>query len=220
MVVVPEPAVECSAAFAAGSVDRAVGPAVEQGADEALGFPVGLRSARPCAGVVDAEPSGGERVAGRTVGGAVVGEDALDLDAVAGKEDDGAVEKAGRGRGPFVGEDFGVGETAVVVDGDVDVVPAAEAAAMAVRVGAARASGAAWACADALASRLETAELLDVDVNELARTRALVTDGWLEPQSAEPADTVAAKGPPRRSRAALPAFQRSLRPSSAIAAAR
>src|SRR5262245_30668150 len=130
MVVVPEPAVKCSAAFAAGSVDRAVGPAVEQGADEALGFPVGLRSARPCAGVVDAEPSAGERVAGRTVGGAVVGEDALDLDAVAGKEDDGAVEKAGRGRGPFVGEDFGVGETAVVVDGDVDVVPAAGAAVM------------------------------------------------------------------------------------------
>ena len=42
MVVAPEPAVKGSGAFGAVAVDRAVGPAAEQGADEAFGFAVGL----------------------------------------------------------------------------------------------------------------------------------------------------------------------------------
>src|SRR5215210_1450464 len=43
MVVGPEPAVKGGGAFSAGAVDRAVGPAAEHGADEALGFAVGAR---------------------------------------------------------------------------------------------------------------------------------------------------------------------------------
>ena len=43
MVVGPEPAVKGGGAFAAGAVDRAVGPAGEQGADEAFGLAVGAR---------------------------------------------------------------------------------------------------------------------------------------------------------------------------------
>src|SRR3954447_15951818 len=51
MVVVPEPAVKCCCAFGAVAVDGAVGPAGEHGADEALGFAVGLRSVGPRAQV-------------------------------------------------------------------------------------------------------------------------------------------------------------------------
>ena len=40
MVVGPEPAVKGRGAFGAGPVDRAVGPAAEQGADEALDSPM------------------------------------------------------------------------------------------------------------------------------------------------------------------------------------
>src|SRR6266508_6811040 len=40
MVVVPEPAVKCACALRARGVDRAVGPAREQGADEALDSPM------------------------------------------------------------------------------------------------------------------------------------------------------------------------------------
>src|SRR6266567_3784859 len=98
MVVVPEPAVKGGSAVGACAVDRGVGPAVEEGADEALGFAVGLGSARLGAQVADADC----------------------------------------GCGLLVGEDLGVGEAAVVVDGDVDVVPACGAAVVAVRVAAAR----------------------------------------------------------------------------------
>ena len=75
-------------------------------------------------------PSGRQASAwmARAVGAAVVGEHALDLDAVAAVEGDGAAEEADRCGRLLVGEHFGVGEAAVVVDGDVDVLPADRAA--------------------------------------------------------------------------------------------
>ena len=73
IVVVPEPAVKGGGAFVAGAVDGAVGPAGEEGADEALGFAVGLRSVWPGAEVADAEASACECVQGGDVGAAVVG---------------------------------------------------------------------------------------------------------------------------------------------------
>jgi hypothetical protein len=82
MVVVPEPAVKRVAAFDAGAVDGAVGPAVEEGADEALGFAVALRPVGASTEVFDPWSPAGERVAGGDVGAAVVGEDALDRDPV------------------------------------------------------------------------------------------------------------------------------------------
>lgn len=82
MVVVPEPAVKGGGAFCACAVDGAVGPAVEHGADEALGFAVGLGAARSSAEVADAERLAGEGVDGGDVGAAIVGEYALDVDAV------------------------------------------------------------------------------------------------------------------------------------------
>jgi hypothetical protein len=63
-------------------------------------------------------------VDGAAVAGAVVGQDPFDLDAVAAVVGECAAEEAGSGRGFLVGEHFGVGEAAVVVDGDVDVLPA------------------------------------------------------------------------------------------------
>ena len=170
MVVVPEPAVKGLGAFVACAVDGAVGPAVEQGADEAFGFAVGLWAPRSRAEMADPEAAAGEGVDGGDVGAAVVGEDAFDLDAVAGEEGECALEEADRGGGFFVGEDFGVGETAVVVDGDVDELPADRAP---VASGASRRRGRARsrrATADAFAgATLDAAELLDVDVDELAR---------------------------------------------------
>ncbi len=88
--------------------------------------------------VADAERAAGDCVHDRDVGAAVVGEDPLNGDAVAGEEGERSAEEADCGCGLLVGEDLGVGEAAVVVDGDVDVVPACGAAVVAVRVAAAR----------------------------------------------------------------------------------
>src|SRR4030095_4622592 len=107
MVVVPEPAVKGGGAFAAGAVDGAVGPAVEHRADEAFGFAVGLRPVGAGAGVSDARPAAGGRVDCGAVGGAFVGEQPFDADAVPLEEGNGATQEADRGRGSFVAEHFG-----------------------------------------------------------------------------------------------------------------
>jgi hypothetical protein len=77
--------------------------------------------------VADAEPPAGERVDDAAVTAAVVGQYAFDNHAVATVESERALQEGdGRGRA-FVCEDLGVGETAVVVDGDMDVLPAGPA---------------------------------------------------------------------------------------------
>ena len=65
------------------------------------------------------------------------------MDAVAAVEGEGAAEEADGGRGFLVGEHLGVGEAAVVVDGDVDVLPADVPRSLAVAVGVA------WRCSAA-----------------------------------------------------------------------
>src|SRR5258707_14150784 len=99
MVVVPEPAVKGRGSFAAGAVDGAVGPAVEECADEAFGFAVCLGAAWPSADGVDAEGFAADRLDGGGVAGAVVGEQPFDLDAVAAVEGDGSAEGSSGGGG-------------------------------------------------------------------------------------------------------------------------
>lgn len=85
--------------------------------------------------VLDPELSAGKRVHDRDVGAAVVGEQLLDLDPVAAVEADGAAEEAGRSRRFLIRQHLGVGEAAVVVDGDVHVLPAERAPHLASLVG-------------------------------------------------------------------------------------
>jgi len=61
-IVEVEPAAERSASFFAAAVDGAVGPAAEQGADEALCFAVGAWPVGPGAQVFDSQRLAGERV--------------------------------------------------------------------------------------------------------------------------------------------------------------
>ena len=154
---------------------------MEQGADEAFCFPVCLWAVGPSAEVFDAERSAGEGVDGGAVAAAVVGEHPLDLDAVALVEGDGAVEEAGDGGCLLVVEHLGVGETAVVVDGDVDVLPADSVADVAGPVGVFGVVVLSAAAAHPPAgAALDAAELLDVDVEQLARSGAFVADDRLE----------------------------------------
>jgi hypothetical protein len=211
MVVVPEPAVKGGGAFLAGAVDGAVGPAVDECADEALCFAVGLGSVGAGAAVADAEAAAGERVQGGDVGGAVVGQESLDSDAAAAVEGDCAAEEADRGCRLLVREHLGVGEAAVVVDADVDVFEADVVAALALEVGAGRVVPlATLASKDAFAgTALDSSQLLDVDVDELTWPRALVADRLLKPEPAQPPVDRAGSGSRRRSRAPSPASRRS-----------
>ena len=77
---------------------------------------------------------------------------------------DSAVKECGAGGGVLTGEDFGVGQARVIVDGDVQVLPPGVAVSLD-RV-----------FQNALADHVETAKLLGVDMDELAGRCALVAD--------------------------------------------
>ena len=146
----------------------------------------------------------------RAVGGAVVGQHSLDAHAASGE----ALERAragsrSRSSARSSVSSFDVGETAVVVDADVDVLVAGRL------LEASRA-----AAEQAMPGRVEASELLDVDVDELARPSRTRT-GWAA--RAAPAASVcparSASRSPRQSRAASAGSRRSPLPSSAAAAA-
>src|SRR5215216_3241864 len=78
----------------------------------------------------------------------------------------------------LVGQDLDVGETGGVVDADVDELPADRVATDPGAVGLLAVIGAAAATADPLAgASLDPPQLLDVDVDQLARALALVAGG-------------------------------------------
>jgi hypothetical protein len=116
----------------------------------------------------------------RDVAGAVVGHDGLDPDAAVLEPGDRASEEGGGGWGPFVRQDLGVGQAGGVVDSDMDKLPAdASDSCGAVSV-------------DAMADTADTAQLLDIDVEQLARAFSLVSDDRLFGlEAAEPRETEA-----------------------------
>ena len=126
------------------------------GLDEALGLAVGARgigSGRTWR--APARPAGcGRR---ERVGQAVVGHDPLDADAEAGEPGERPGEEAGVS-GRLVGQDLGVGQARGVIDGDVQEFPADAALCCAPRAVA----------GDPVADAVDPAELLDVDVDQLA----------------------------------------------------
>jgi hypothetical protein len=125
--------------------------------------------------VPDSEGAAGDCVRGGDVGRAVVGEDALDRDAVAFIERDRSAQKPDRGAGLLVCEDFDVGQTGGVINTDVHGLPADRATVHSGAVSSPRSRVGGVLSGDPLASAaLDPPRLLDVDVEQLARTVALI----------------------------------------------
>src|SRR5437588_6048787 len=104
------------------------------------------------------------------------------------EEDDRPVQKSDCGRRLLVAQDLGVGEPGAVVDRDVDVLPADRLVDLACTVREFEVVVLAQAVADAFAgATLDAAELLDINVDELAGSLALVALCRLECEPAEPA---------------------------------
>ena len=80
------------------------------------------------------------------------------------------MEEGDGARGGFVGEELGEGEAGVVVDGDVEVLPAGAADVIALAV-----------AGDAVAGAHDAGELLDVEVEEF--TQAPWCLGWCRLQA-------------------------------------
>lgn len=130
--------------------------------DEAFGFAVGLRAIGSGEGVFEAEIAAGLCEEFGAIGGAAVGEEAADGDAVLVVEGDGLAESGEDAGSAFVGEQAGEAETAVIIDGDVEGFGASAGVAVVAVAGG----------ADARAG--EAAELFDVEMEEVAWMRMFV----------------------------------------------
>ncbi len=101
------------------------------------------------------------------IGRAAIGEDTLDFDVMSFVEVEGLVQGVENAGDLFIGEQTSKGETGVIIDGDVETF----------NTGAWIAESAITSGADAGA--LETAQLLDIEVEKLAGMVAFVThDRW------------------------------------------
>jgi hypothetical protein len=157
---------------AIGSLDRGwvgafVGPFAQQGLDEAFGFPVGSGTVRSGAQVTELEFLAGGFEPVRDVAGAVVGHDSLDGDAAILEPGNRTAEEGRRGGGSFVRQDFGIGHSRSVVDGDVNELP----------TDATDPGGA--VAMDAVTDTTYTAQLLDVEVDQFAGSISLIPDDRL-----------------------------------------
>ena len=111
-----------------GVVGFGIEPFSERGLDEALGLAVGPWGVGPRRDVAGADGLEGVlEEAAVCVGEGIVAHDALDAHAAGGEPAGGAGHKAGAGFAGLTGQDFGVGEPRGIVDGDVQIFPAAAA---------------------------------------------------------------------------------------------
>ena len=125
-VVVVEPGGEFEVAFFGVGVVADVSPFPQSGLNEAFGFAVGARSVGTSKAMADAEfLTGGAKAMG-AVAMSVVGEQAANGDAVLGIESNSGTQELDGGESGLVGQHAGEGEAGVVVDGDVQGLPAGE----------------------------------------------------------------------------------------------
>ena len=201
LIVVVDEVLVTALAFGFRGVGPGVGPFLQEDAVEAFDFAVSLGPVGPGAFVAD--PGADEDVAEGpgAVAGAVVGHHPLDRHPVGGEGGDG-VGHEGRGGGlGFIGQDLGVDEAGVVIDGVVDGGVAPDLAAVgAVALGEVPCPGVRFAAHPAqnpvAAAVRDPAELLDVDVDHLSGPGVLVPSGRLA--SADPGPGGRVREPQRR----------------------
>src|SRR5450432_2496508 len=154
-----------SSAVAAGVIRTGIGPLAGDGLDEAFGLAVGLRAIGFGEEMREAELEAGGGEEFGAIGGAAIGEELLDGDAVSGVEAEGQVQSMEDAGGAFVREETSEGAAGVIVDGDVE---AFEAGAW-IAEGAITGGAHAWA--------MKAAELLNVEMEEVAWGRAFIAQG-------------------------------------------
>jgi hypothetical protein len=129
VVVPPEVAGKRSASVLARGVGEAVGPLAQECLDQGLGFAVGLGAVGPGETAAEAVARADEPPGTRAIGARIVGEDALDNDALPAIPGERAGEEGRARPAVFAGQDLRIGQARVVVDRDVEEVPARAGAA-------------------------------------------------------------------------------------------
>src|SRR5271155_889649 len=161
-VVMAEPIGKSVLARLGGGVGLRVGPLAQAGLDEPLGLTVGARGVGLGAEVAQRKGTASLPPMVAAISRAVVGHDALDGDAVGGEPGERALEKRHRAFLALVAQHLAKGQARGIINADVEVFPASAAPPVAGIAG------------DAVPNRLDTAELLDIDMDQLAWPLALV----------------------------------------------
>ncbi len=164
MVVDVEPACKSTGPVGLSAVGPDVGPLLHHGPVEALHFSIGLGPVGAAVAVLDGPQGLVEE--GSPVAKGVVGEHPLDHDALGGEPGLGPAPEGGCRPSLLVGQDLGVGQARVVVDGGVQVgVPDPDPSVFA----------GALASVDPMATPgWDLAQFLHVDVDQLTRAFPLV----------------------------------------------
>ena len=163
-VVAMKPAREMVGAVSGRVEGGGISPLAQGGLDKAFGLAIGARGIGSGKNVLEAELATGQ---GKNIGtktGAIIGHDTLKFDAEAPIMGGGLAQEGGSGDALLVGEDGGVGQTGMVVDGDKNEVVTSPAN----RITPITCDAEAWA--------MDAGQLLDVDVEEIAGMGPLVTD--------------------------------------------
>ena len=123
-IIVVEPGAEMGGALRGGEVGAGIGPFSEGGLDEALGLAVGAGGVGRGEAVSDAEAAASAAEGAGAITGAVVGEQAADRYAEGAIVGDGGEEELDSGKATLIGQDLGEGDAGMVVDSDVEELPA------------------------------------------------------------------------------------------------
>src|SRR6516225_8668829 len=189
-VVMVEPRRQCSTAFLGTGIGLGVGPFAQTGLDEPLRLAVGAGGVGSGALVSGAGRCHRRPERFASVGGAVIGHDPLDADALTAEPRQRAAEKPDRALLFLVRQDLAVSQARGVVDTNVQCLPAD--AVMAI-------DRTRLASGNAVADTGDAPELLGVEVDQLARTLALVAhDRRLLIKRRQPIQTQPAQNPANR----------------------
>ncbi len=163
-IVAMQPERQLLCAALRGGIGLRIGPFAQRRLDEALRLAVGSGRVGLRAHMLEAKFAARPFEELRLVAGAVVAHDAPHGDAEAFVIGDGSREEGDRALLSLVGQDLGKGDARGIVDGHMDVLPSDAAG-----VGLARP-----VAGDAMADPRKAAELLDVDMDHVARRLVLV----------------------------------------------
>ena len=123
-VVLVQPEWKVFSALVGGVIGTRIGPFVQRSLDEAFGFAVGSRGVGPSAVMFKPQAVAQSSEAPGLVAGAVIGQQSPELDTQRGIVADCSQQGRAGAVAGFIGINRAEGDSRVVVNGDVDILPA------------------------------------------------------------------------------------------------
>ena len=162
-VVVVEEGRQMCRSLAGMRVSISIGPFAQGSLDEAFGLAVGARSIGPGEALFETEAFDLGGVGRAAIAGAVVGIEALWLDAEFLEKSERSVEEGDGAASGLIGQELSEGDAGMIVDGDMEILPAGPRGVIVAIT------------SDAVTGALDASELFDVEVDEITRLLPLVT---------------------------------------------